>query len=201
MATGVPGFFDMDERLAELSSKGDDLERVNAVVDFELFRASLEAAVARADRSKGGRPPFDAVLMFKVLILQTMHSLSDERTEYLIKDHLSFMRFLGLSLADGVPDANTIWTFREALKKANAVEALFARFDEALRVSGFLAMRGQQSNAAHSQRDRRRHHRRRAEAAKHQGGEAGHQRGPHSRGLAEQAGQARAKGPRRPLDG
>jgi IS5 family transposase len=143
MAAGVPGFFDMDERLAELSSKGDDLERVNAVVDFELFRASLEAAVPRADRSKGGRPPFDAVLMFKVLILQTMHSLSDERTEYLIKDRLSFMRFLGLSLADGVPDANTIWTFREALKKANAVEGLFARFDEALRVSGFLAMRGQ----------------------------------------------------------
>jgi transposase, IS5 family len=66
------------------------------------------------------------------------------------------MRFLGLSLADGVPDANTIWTFREALKKANAVEALFARFDEALRASGFLAMRGQQSNATHSQRDRRR---------------------------------------------
>jgi IS5 family transposase len=59
-------------------------------------------------------------------------------------------------LADGVPDANTIWTFREALKKANAVEALFARFDEALRASGFLAMRGQQSNATHSQRDRRR---------------------------------------------
>lgn len=156
MAAGVPGFFDMDERLAELSSKGDDLERVNAVVDFELFRASLEVAVPRADRSKGGRPPFDAVFMFKVMILQTMYSLSDERTEYLIKDRLSFMRFLGLSLADGVPDANTIWTFREALKKANAVEALFARFDEALRASGFLAMRGQQSNATHSQRDRRR---------------------------------------------
>ncbi len=96
-----------------------------------------------ADRSKGGRPPFDAVLMFNVLILQTMHSLSDERTEYLTKDQLSFMRFLGLSLTHGVPDANTIWTFREALKKASAVEALFARFDEALRAGGFLAKGGQ----------------------------------------------------------
>jgi hypothetical protein len=56
--------------------------------------------------------------MFKVLILQTGHSLSDERTEYLIKDRLSFMRFLGLGLSDTVPDANTIWTFREALTKA-----------------------------------------------------------------------------------
>jgi transposase, IS5 family len=48
----------------------------------------------------------------KVLILQASHSLSDERTEYLIKDRLSFMRFLGLTLADRVPDANSIWNFR-----------------------------------------------------------------------------------------
>jgi IS5 family transposase len=81
--------------------------------------------------------------MFKVLILQAMHSLSDERCEYLIKDRLSFMRFLGISLADAVPDANTIWTFREALRKAGAVDGLFLRFDEALRASGFLAMSGQ----------------------------------------------------------
>jgi IS5 family transposase len=143
MASGVPGFFDFDERLKELSAKGDDLERLKAVVDFELFRPALEAAVPRSDRSKGGRPPFDSVLMFKVLILQAMHGLSDERAEYLIKDRLSFMRFLGLSLSDAVPDANTIWTFREALKKADAVDTLFQRFDDALRASGFLAMRGQ----------------------------------------------------------
>ncbi len=143
MASGMPGFFDVDERLKELSAKGDDLERLNALIDFEIFRPALEAAVGRGDRAKGGRPPFDPVLMFKILILQAMHSLSDERAEYLVKDRLSFMRFLGLSLSDAVPDANTIWTFREALKKADAVDALFHRFDEALRASGFLAMRGQ----------------------------------------------------------
>ena len=140
---GQPGFFDIDERLRELSSKGDDLDRLKRLVDFELFRAELEEAVPRADRSKGGRPPFDHVLMLKVLILQTMHSLSDERCEYLIKDRLSFMRFLGLGLADPVPDANTIWTFREALTKADAIEALFRRFDQALKMSGYLAMGGQ----------------------------------------------------------
>jgi len=143
MADRSPGFFDFDGRLAELSAKGDDLERVKALVDFEMFRPALEAAVPRSDRSKGGRPPFDHVLMFKVLILQTMHSLSDERTEFLIKDRLSFMRFLGLGLADPVPDANTIWTFREALKRAEAVDGLFRQFDNALRASGFLAMSGQ----------------------------------------------------------
>ena len=143
MANRVPGFFDVDHRLADLSAKGDDLERIKAVVDFEMFRPALEAGVVRGDRSKGGRPPFDPVFMFKVLILQAMHALSDERCEYLIKDRLSFMRFLGLSLADTVPDANTIWTFREAVKKAGAVAGLFRRFDEALRAAGFLAMGGQ----------------------------------------------------------
>jgi IS5 family transposase len=143
MAADVSGLFDFDERLVELSSQSDDLEQLNAVVDFEMFRPALKAAVPRADRSKGGRPPFDAVLMFKVLILQTMHSLSDERTEYLIKDRLSFMRFLDQALSHDVLDTSTICTFREALKKAHAVEALFARFDEALRTGGFLAMRDQ----------------------------------------------------------
>lgn len=52
MAKGAAGFFDVDERLADLSTKGDDLERVKALVDFEIFRTPLEAAVPRGDRSK-----------------------------------------------------------------------------------------------------------------------------------------------------
>jgi transposase len=143
-----PGFFDVDDRLADFSAKGDDLERLNTVVRFELFHCDLERAVPRKDRSKGCRPAFDHVFMFKVLILQTSHNLSNERTEYLIKDRLSFMRFLGLGLCDTVPDANTIWTFREALTKARiddkpAIEVLFWRFDQALKAAGFLAMGGQ----------------------------------------------------------
>jgi len=133
---GQPGFFDMSDRLRELSAKGDDLERIAALVDFQQFRPGLEQTVPRSDGSKGGRPAFDHVLMFKILLLQAMHSLSDERCEYLIKDRLSFMRFLGLGLADPVPDANTIWTFREALKRAGAVQVLFARFDTTLRAAG-----------------------------------------------------------------
>ena len=86
--------------------------------------------------------------MFKTLVLQARHNLSDERAEYLIRDRLSFMRFLGLGLADTVPDANTIWTFREALTRARivgkpAIEVLFERFDAALLAAGFLAMSGQ----------------------------------------------------------
>jgi transposase, IS5 family len=137
------GMFDVEERLAGLSKKGDDLERLGALVDFELFRPELERAVPRADRSKGGRPPFDHVLMFKVLILQTQNNLSDERCEFYLRDRLTWMRFLGLGLGDAVPDANTIWTFREALTKAGAILRLFELFDRELRVAGYLAMSGQ----------------------------------------------------------
>ncbi len=145
---GQARFFDVDERLKELSAKGDALERLSVIVDFELFRPDLIRAVPRSDGSKGGRPSFDLVFMSKVLILQASHSLSDERTEYLIKDRLSFMRFLGLGLADPVPDANTIWLFREALSRAEidgrpAIQALFSAYEVALTRAGFLAMGGQ----------------------------------------------------------
>ncbi len=71
---GQPGFLDAEARLQALSAKGDPLERLAAAVDFELFRAELEAALQRSDRSKGGRPPYDPVLMFKVLVLQTLYT-------------------------------------------------------------------------------------------------------------------------------
>ena len=143
-----PGLFDLEERLAGLSAKGDGLERLSAMVDFELFRPELERAVPRADRSQGGRPPSDHVLMFKVLILQTQNNLSDERTEFYLRDRLTWMRFLDLGLGDPVPDANTIWTFREALTRAGAIERLFALFDRELRAAGYLAMSGQLIDAS-----------------------------------------------------
>ena len=112
-------------------------------MDFELFQPELEAALARSDRSRGGRPPYDAVLMFKVLVLQTLYTLSDDQTEYQLRDRLSFMRFVGLALHDQVPDVKTIWLFREQLTQAGAIERLFRRFDTALKNKGLLAMDGQ----------------------------------------------------------
>jgi len=140
---GQPGFFDAEERLRWLSASGDPLERLCAVVDFEAFRAELEAALPRADRSRGGRPPWDAVLMFRVLVLQALYTLSDEQAEYQLRDRLSFMRFAGLALQDAVPDAKTIWLYREQLTRAGALAKLFARFDAMLAERGFLAMGGQ----------------------------------------------------------
>jgi len=136
-------FFDTDDRLRSLSEAGDPLERLSTVIDFELFRPELEAVLGRRDRGKGGRPPYDAVLMFKVLVVQTLYTLSDDQTEYQIKDRLSFMRFVGLELCDPVPDAKTIWLYRETLARAGAFEGLFERFDTMLRNEGWLAKGGQ----------------------------------------------------------
>lgn len=114
------GFFDLDERYQALSKAGDPLERPGGVIDFEPFRYRLEKALKRSDGAKGGRPPHDPVLMFKMLVLQALYSLSDDQAEFMIRDRLSFMRFLGLGLEDTVPDAKTIWLFRELLVQAGA---------------------------------------------------------------------------------
>lgn len=138
-----PGFFDLSDRYEALSAAGDPLERLAGVVDFEVFRGPLIAALRRSVRGKGGRPPFDPVMMFKILVLQALYSLSDEATEFQIKDRLSFQRFLGLGLDGTVPDATTVWLFRERLVQAKAIDKLFARFDAALTDRGYLAMGGQ----------------------------------------------------------
>ena len=140
---GQTGFFDVEDRLKRLSGLGDQLEAFCGAVDFEMFRDDLLSALAYGDRTQGGRPPFDPVMMFKILVIQATNNLSDERAEFLINDRLSFMRFLGLGLSDRVPDARTIWLFREKLTKAGAIKTLFDRFDAALRAKGFIAMSGQ----------------------------------------------------------
>lgn len=140
---GQPGFFDTDERLRALSAAGNPVKRLSAVVDFKLFRPELEAALARGDRSRGGRPPYDAVLMFRVLMPQALYTLSDNQTEHQLRDHLSFMRFAGLGLHEAVPDARTVWLCRERLTRTGALTRAFERFDASLRERGYLVTGGQ----------------------------------------------------------
>ena len=140
---GQPGFFDLDERYRALAETGDPLIKLAELIEFEVFRSPLLRALARSDGSRGGRPPYDPVLMFKILVLQTLYTLSDDATEFQIRDRLSFMRFLRLGLEHPVPDAKTVWLFREQLTRVGAIEGLFATFDTALRAQGYLAMSGQ----------------------------------------------------------
>jgi transposase, IS5 family len=100
------------------------------VVPFESFRAEIEAAVltlVSEKKSPAGRKPIDVIVMFRMLVLQSLYNLSDEQVEYQVRDRLSFTRFLGLGIEDGIPDGTTLWLFRETLAKAGLVEKLFER--------------------------------------------------------------------------
>lgn len=141
-------FFDLATRYDALSHHGDPLEALASHVPWTAFRPALETVLRRSKRTQGGRPPFDAVLMFKILVLQALYYLSDDQTEYQIRDRLSFMRFLGLDLAQRIPDAKTIWLFRKALAQAQVVETLFTQFESYLAEQGLQPRGGQLGGAS-----------------------------------------------------
>ena len=136
------GLFGLSDHLKRLSANGDPLEELGRIVDFEGFRPILEHALAYADGSKGGRPPYDPVAMFKILIMAAQNNVADARMEYLTRDRLSWLRFLGFDLGAPTPDANTIRLFREMLTVGGAMQVLFDAFDNRLRSNGYLAMGG-----------------------------------------------------------
>lgn len=143
------GLFDEQIRLEKLSKKQDPLERLQQHIDFEFFRKPLQQFFDKdIDRSKGGRPAYDYVLMFKVLILQRYYNLSDDTIEYAILDRLSFMRFLGLGINDPVPDAKTIWLFRDKLTTGGMVEKLFSHLDKQLDKDGIMVHKGKLVDAS-----------------------------------------------------
>ena len=143
---GQAGFFDLERRLDALSAKGDPLETIKTTVPWEAFRADIEAVTEtkpEEKKSNAGRKPYDAILKFKIVVLQSLYNLSDEQTEFMIRDRLSFMRFLDLRLEDTVPDATTLWLFREALVEAKLIDTLFDRFGQHLAAKGYIARGGQ----------------------------------------------------------
>ena len=85
------GFFNEERRYEKLSQMGDSLERLNAVIDWEMFRPILNRAFKKERKGPGGRPPYDSVLLFKILVLARLFNLSDDQTEYQINDRMSFM--------------------------------------------------------------------------------------------------------------
>lgn len=135
-------FFGGAEALAALAQRGDPLQRLGETVDFESFRPELERALYKPAKGPGGAPRWDAVLMFKLLVLQRLYNLSDEQVEFQTTDRLSFRRFLGLSLCDAVPDSRTAWLFRETLVQAGTLERLFAAYRDQLLAAGLITREG-----------------------------------------------------------
>src|SRR3989304_1322856 len=142
------GFFDVELRVQWLAAKGNPLSRLDTVIDWESFRPLLARALDKPAKGPGGRPGNDPLKMFKLLVVQRYYNLSDEQTEYQFSDRLSFQKFAGWTLADKVPDANTIWDFREALTRAGAFAQLFEAFAQQLQTLGLLAQEGKLVDAS-----------------------------------------------------
>lgn len=142
--------FSEEFRLDKLSKQGDPLEKLAKSINFEHFRITLLHAFQQPTTSitsKGGRPSYDVVLMFKILIVQRLYNLSDDQTEYAILDRLSFMRFLNLGIDSRVPDSKTIWAFRDQLTQANAIENLFYALDRLLVEHSLIVGKGSMIDA------------------------------------------------------
>lgn len=153
------GFFDQDIRLSKLSQLGDPLERLNKGIDFEIFRTLLEDNLNKIAQGAGGRPPYDYVLMFKILILQRYYNLSDEQVEFQINDRMSFMRFLDLSISDDIPDSRTVWNFREQLTESGLVLSLFSLFIQELEKLNLIINEGKIIDASFVEVPRQRNNR------------------------------------------
>ena len=137
-----PSFFELDERFKKSDEK-DPLVGLNKLIDWEVFRDTLNKIRKKDRKSNAGRKPFDVVVMFKVLVLQHLYNVSDDQIEYQIRDRYSFCRFLGLTPSDRIPDAKTIWLFREQLVKFDMMKELFYDFNCQLNEQGFIAQKGQ----------------------------------------------------------
>ena len=157
-----------DVQLERLSKLGDPLEKLNAAINWEIFREPICKIVRKEDYSKGGRPPTDEIMMFKITLIQDWNNISDDNAEYLINDRLSFQRFLGMELGEKAPDAKTIWLFKEKLGK-DGMRKLFEYFNEKLQALGIVKHEGSLIDATFVEVPRQRN--RREENATIKGGE------------------------------
>lgn len=137
-----PGLFDLQNRFESLSHAGDPLVLLNEKIDWDKFREILLLPTIKNRKSNAGRKPFPPLLIFKILILQSLYNLSDEQMEFQITDRLSFMRFLGLNFEDKVPDQKTIWHYRELYTNTGVLKKLFDTFNNMLDSMGLAAAKG-----------------------------------------------------------
>ncbi len=139
---GQQGLFGEHFRLQKLSEQGDPLERLNKVIDWDIFTAILQKIDNDDKKNNAGAKPYQPLLMFKIMILQRYYNLSDQQIEYQILDRLSFCRFLGLTSNDRVPDEKTVWGFKERITNLGLEKELFNVFHIRLEKNGLIAHEG-----------------------------------------------------------
>lgn len=144
MKTAVKtSLFAAQEREEKLDRKGDLLCELEKHVDFKALADEIDRVAPRKASKQGGHPPFPHELMVRVLILQQLYNLSDDTLEYQLLDRLSFQRFCGLRHASSIPDAKTIWAFKEHIRLAGCSDSLFDAVQQPLQSQGYIARGGQ----------------------------------------------------------
>ena len=138
--SGQKTFFGEEEKLNKLSRLGDNLLKLRNEINWEIFRKPIEEELYLRNE-QGGRPPYDYVIMMKILVLQRYYNLSDAQTEFQLNDRLSFQRFLDISIDDDIPDATTIAYFKNQLAEKNLVKKLFKLFLKEIKGKGIIGKR------------------------------------------------------------
>jgi IS5 family transposase len=144
----MAGLFDTEYHERKIREYQAPLSKLSKVINWELFREPIENALYVEPKGAGGRPSFDKIMMFKILVLQKYYNLSDEQTEFQINDRTSFKQFLGLKIEDTVPDEKTVWHFKEQLANKELSEKLFNLFAEQLITQGIVAKEGSMIDAS-----------------------------------------------------
>lgn len=157
------GLFSAIEHQQAVARKTTGILKLRDLIGWEDFRPLLEEITGYAGRdwSKGGKPPFDPLLMFKVLVLQKFHGLSDDQTEEQIFDRSSFKSFLGLQIGDDIPDAKTLWDFKQRIEEdgREGSRRLFEAFGQILETQGLIAREGSLVDASFVEAPRQRNDR------------------------------------------
>ena len=161
-----PSLFAEEERGNRRQKLGDPLVGLIKHVDFAVLATGIDTALPRPSRAKGGRPPYPTVLMIQILVLQQLYNLADDALEYQLLDRRSFLTFLGLTESSTIPDAKTIWLFRDRLAQAELGSQLFDQVQQQLLAHGYLARCGQIVDASLVQAPVQRNKREEAEIVK-----------------------------------
>jgi transposase, IS5 family len=120
------------------AGRNRQLERIAALVDWAAFERLLSGIYA----APVGRPSYGPVLLLKCLLLQQWYGLSDPGLEEALSDRLSFRRFVGLALADPVPDHSTLSRFRAELTRRGLAAALLVELNRQLDARGLMVKSG-----------------------------------------------------------
>ena len=138
---GQMSFFDEENRMEKIKKLGDPLQKLDEVIEWKKFIPLLNKAMKKEKRETG-RPHYPYMMMFKILIIQRLYNLSDEQMEFQLNDRRTFSRFAGLQPGENIPDAKTIWLFRDTLAKSGKIDKIFDKFNEQLEAEHIITHKG-----------------------------------------------------------